>query len=191
VKNSSEVPKNLPKIFFFTDRKRVEDIFKVVRNLPKNTAIIIREYDFDYLERLDFARKISLIAKQNNQKIFVGKSLEIAREIDADGVHFSDKDRKVPRTSNLQNMLLSYSCHSLKSLAKARKLNPDLVFFSPIFVTNSHLNQKPVGVFALRNFVKKSAIPTYALGGINRSTIKLLSGSNIAGIGAIDYLLKT
>ena len=57
--------KKLPKMFFFTDRNRVDDIFFVVQNLPKNSAIIIREYDLNSSRRLDFARKISIIAKKN------------------------------------------------------------------------------------------------------------------------------
>jgi thiamine-phosphate pyrophosphorylase len=209
-KTNPQMTKNLPKMFFFTNRKRVENIFDVVANLPKNSGIIIREYDLKYSDRLEFAQKISALAFKNGQMVLVGKDIGLAKEIGADGIHFSDFDddiflertphrrrptlRGAPNSSSkksfLPKMILSYSCHHPKSLSKAKKLKADLVFFSPIFSTKSHPNKKPVGVFALRNFVKKTNIPVFALGGIDKKNVKLLAGSNICGIGGISIFQK-
>ena len=43
---------------FFTDRKKISDFEKTIKNLPKNSIIIIREYDLDKNLREDFAKKI-------------------------------------------------------------------------------------------------------------------------------------
>ncbi|MFT6077795.1 MAG: thiamine-phosphate pyrophosphorylase [Myxococcota bacterium] len=194
VKTNLKAVKNLPQMFFFTDRKRIENIFEVVEYLPKNTAIIIREYDLEYSDRLEFSQKIAAIAKQNKQIVLVGKSWKLARQIRADGVHFSDLDSNIFLPQNCKKMILSFSCHHPKSLIRAKKLNADLVFFSPVFATKSHPNKKPVGIFALRNFAKrtslKSNIPTFALGGINENNVKLLSGAFVSGFGGISNFLR-
>ena len=83
-------------------------------------------------------------------------------------------------------MLISYSCHSSNSLKKAQKIGADLVFYSPIFKSGSHLDKKPIGIFALRNFVKQSSFPVFALGGIDKKNINLLKNTGIAGIGGIS-----
>jgi thiamine-phosphate pyrophosphorylase len=193
-KSKIKMINNLPKMFFFTDRKRAGNIFETVKNLPQNTAIIIREYDLDYLSRLEFAKKIALIAKSKKQKILVGKSWKLAHEIRADGVHFSDLDSVFKIPACRKKMILSFSCHQPKSLNIAKKINADLVFFSPVFATESHPNKKPVGIYALRNFAKKAHleanIPTFALGGINKNNLRLLSGAGVCGFGGISSFCK-
>ena len=58
---------------FFTDRKKISDFAQVIKNLPKNSIIIIREYDLDKEDREIFARKIAALARAQSLKILVGK----------------------------------------------------------------------------------------------------------------------
>ncbi len=186
----SPLVKKLPKMFFFTDRKRVKNIFAVVENLPKNSAIIIREYDLDEPQRLDFAQEIMAIAKKKSLKVLVGKNWQLAVKIKADGVHFSDWEpmKQLPKHRNNQpkDFLVSYSCHSEKAVRKAQKYGCDLIFYSPIFATKSHLGQRPIGSLKLRNLASKTTTPIYALGGVNEKNIQTLINSHIAGIGGIS-----
>ncbi len=185
-KTTSTAVKNLPAMFFFTDRKRVADIFSVIQKLPKNTAVIIREYDLSTQERLEFSQKIIRISKPQQLKIFVGKDLYLAKKIKADGVHFSDFTKNIKSWQIPKNMLISYSCHSIKSVTQAKNIKANLVFYSPIFKSDSHPNQKPSGIYTLRKFAKQNPIATYALGGINQKNIKSLNNTNISGIGGIS-----
>ncbi len=186
VKSKSSSKKKLPKMFFFTDRNRVKDIFNVVQNLPKNSAIIIREYDLNNSQRFDFASQISDLARKKSLKVFVGKDVELAKKIQADGVHFSDLEGLKSHNNLGRNFLVSYACHSEKSVRKAQKFGCDLIFYSPIFSTKSHPNQKTIGSLKLRNLASKITIPIYALGGIDENNIKILTNSHVAGIGGIS-----
>lgn len=202
--------KNLPALFFFTDRKRFADIFAVVGNLPQGTAIIVREYDLSDEKRLVFSQQIIKIAQVRSLKVLIGKDWQLAIKVRADGVHFSDLDLSLPTLSsqvkrwivgcrrrsltsfrvagvnNAKNLLFTYSCHNSKSIVKAKKLGVDLIFYSPIFATKSHPNQKPLGTLQLRNIALKTSLPVYALGGINEKNIKQLKGCGIFGIGGIS-----
>jgi len=187
--------KNLPKMFFFSDRNRIFNVPDVVKNLPDSCAVIIREYDLGFDERAKFCQEIILIAKNGgkNLKVLVGKDWNLAEKIGADGVHFSDLDRGFANPKNLpenrRNMILSYSCHSPKSINQAEKFNANLVFYSPIFASRSHLNQPPIGLDGLRSFIKKTTLPVYVLGGVNEKNIKLLRNINISGVGGISMFL--
>lgn len=177
-------------MFFFSNEARVKNIFYVIENLSKNSAIIIREYDLNTSQRLDFAKKIINAAKKRSIKVFIGKDWRLAIKLKADGVHFSDYDNiakccwKSHKIS--KKLLISYSCHSQKLIKKAEKYGCDLIFYSPIFATQTHPQQKPVGIFELRKLISKTSIPIYALGGIDKKNIKILNNCNIAGIGGIS-----
>lgn len=144
-------------------------------------------------DREVFARKIINLARPKGFKILVGKDINLAKKVKADGIHFSDFD-KLPliflkRESFTKKFLFSFACHSLKSVLKAKKLKSDMIFISPIFATNSHPDQKTIGLKNLAKFSFNSKNPhyLYALGGINKVNIKAIAKLNLGGFGAIEF----
>lgn len=183
--------KKLPTFFLFTDRKRFKDIFQIISFLPKNTAIIIREYDLDYKARLDFINKVKAIACKKSLPILIAKNLKLALETNVNGVHFTDFDKYWfnylhYKKSAKRNFLFTCCCHNAFSLQKADKLGMDAIFYSPIFNTQSHPKRKSLGVMNLRKSTLKTNSAIYALGGINEKNIKLLKNCAIAGIAGIS-----
>ncbi len=189
----------LVKSVFFSDQKKVKNIEESIKKLPKNSAIIIREYHLNDKERLRFAKKIVKLTKKRGIKTLIGKNIALAKEIGADGVHFSDFD-KLPinlRTNRKfkKNFIFSYSCHSERSLQKAYKINPDMVFISPIFKTTSHPGTKALGLKNLAKIAFKNKnhsylpLKIYALGGINLVKLKSIRKLPISGFGAIDLFI--
>jgi thiamine monophosphate synthase len=149
---------------FFTDRKKTPDLEKIITNLPKNSAVIIREYDLDKSSRENFAKKIARLIKnlnltQNKQlKIIIGKDFALALKIKADGIHFSDFER-IPlqffkKKSFPQKFIFSIACHSFRSVIKSLKLKPDIIFISPVFPTTTHLHTKSPIKNPVKNPVK-------------------------------------
>jgi thiamine-phosphate pyrophosphorylase len=185
---------------FFTDRKKISDFEKTIKNLPKNSIIIIREYDLDKNLREDFAKKIINLAKPLGLRILVGKDIFLAKKLGADGVHFSDLD-KLPlqflkKKSFEKKFIFSFACHSEKSFLKSKKLRADLLFFAPIFPTTSHVGAKAIGLkkFAEITFKNRDSgyfsPQIYALGGIDSKNIRTLRKLPISGFGAIDLFQK-
>ncbi len=185
---------------FFTDRSKVSNFEKTIASLPKNSAIIIREYDLDKKSREIFARKVVSLARPRGLKILVGKDLKLAREIKADGVHFSDFDRLTPqffkKKSFPKKFIFSLACHSFKSILRVGKLRADLVFISPIFPTTSHSDAKIFGLHNLAKIAVKTKKPSYvlppvfALGGVNLENIKSIRKLGISGFGGIELFTK-
>lgn len=176
------------------------DFEKVIKSLPKNSTIIIREYDLDEASREEFAKKIIALARPKKLKILVGKSFALAKKIKADGVHFSDFD-KLPlnflkKKSFPKKFIFSLACHSAKSVLNSAKSKPDMIFLSPIFSTTSHADVKALGLKNLAKTAFKNRNhnyllpPIFALGGINLNNIKSVRKLGISGFGAIDLFLK-
>lgn len=182
---------------FFTDRKKVKNFEQVIKTLPKNSIIIIREYDLDEESREIFAKNIISLARPRGLKILAAKSFSLARKIKADGVHFSDRDilplQFFKKKSFPKNFIFSFAAHDFRVL---NKIKADMIFLSPIFATSSHPDTKPLG---LRNLAKISlktrkahyfSPPVYALGGVNAQNLKSLRKLGIHGFAAIDLFSK-
>jgi len=182
---------------FFTDRKKISDLEKVIKNLEKNSAIIIREYDLPKKDRKAFAKKIFAYTKSRpDLKLLVGKDLALAYELKADGVHFSDFDKlplQIRQKNFRKKFIFSFACHNFKALLRAQKLKPNMIFISPIFPTSSHVGAK---IFGIRNLAKIAVQNKkqnyiwgniYALGGITKNNVGMIKKLPLRGFGAIDY----
>lgn len=196
--------KDLPVSVFFSNRAFITSLESTIKHLPKNSAIIIREYDLEEKDREIFAKKIAALARPLGLKILVGKDLSLAKKIKADGVHFSDFDKLPLQFISQKNFpekfprkfIFSFSCHNLKSALKAEKSGFDMIFISPIFPTTSHLNTKNIGLKNLAKIsLKTKSTPYcessfYALGGINSQNLSSIRKLNLAGFGAISLFLN-
>lgn len=176
------------------------NIENIIKNLPKDCAIIVRQYEMSKAQRENFAQKIIATARPLGLKILIAKDFALAKKLKADGVHFSDQDSlkinfKIAK-KYCRNFIFSFSCHSLKSVLKAFKLKPDVIFISPIFATSSHLDAKILGIKNLAKITLKTKSKNYcnsaiyALGGINENNLIAIRKLKIAGFGAIDLFLK-
>ena len=192
--------KDLPVSVFFSNRAFITSLESTIKHLPKNSAIIIREYYLEEKDREIFAKKIVALARPLGLKILVGKDLSLAKKIKADGVHFSDFDKLPLQFFQQKNFpekfIFSFSCHNLKSALKAQKSGFDMIFISPIFPTTSHLNTKNMGLKNLAKIsLKTKSTPYcessfYALGGINSQNLSSIRKLNLAGFGAISLFLN-
>lgn len=188
---------------FFSDRIKFNNQKNLIKNLSKNSAVIFREYDLNFPDRYSMAIELKKILNPKN-KFLVAKDFTLVKKIKADGIHFSDLDKKIPinflnKKSFPKNFIFSLALHpknNFRSLGLIKKYQPDWIFISPIFATTSHVNQSSIGIikfskliFKIKNFAcknKKFMPKIYALGGINFGNLKILSKLQISGFGAID-----
>ena len=132
-KKSLDSKKILSPIFFFTDRKKNIDLNQVIKNLPKNTNIILREYALNENARLLILQKIHDLFYQKKLSLIIGKSFNSQMLRYINGVHYSDLDfnknlfikRNFCKNSNL---IFTISMHKLINLHKISLLKPDVIF---------------------------------------------------------------
>ncbi len=138
--------------------------------------------------------KIQKLAKKYRHKLIIGKDFDLAKKIKADGYHFSDFDLKNTKNHAFQlknhqknrNFTISLACHNLNSIKKAQNSNIDLLFFSPIFPTNSHKKAKIQGIFNLKRAKTASKIPIFALGGVKNANLHKIHRIKVDGVAGIE-----
>ncbi len=140
--------------------------------------------------RAILAKNLLKISRQKGIKFIIGKDFNLAKNIGADGCHYSDNmpiDHRALRQNNKKNgFILSYSCHSLKSVFFVKKIKADIVFISPIFDTTTHPDSKSLGKigYLKAKFHFPQIMP---LGGVDHKNITFFKKIGALGFGAIDY----
>jgi thiamine-phosphate pyrophosphorylase len=82
------------------------------------------------------------------------------------------------------------AAHSSRGLTVARLAGADAALLAPVFSTASHPDRQPLGALRARMMATRAGLPVYALGGISAQTIARLNDAQLAGIAAIDGLLR-
>jgi len=153
ITNLSESSK---KLFLNQLQNRIDDGLKMIQ---------VREKDISLENLKMFSKEVVSICKPQGVKVIINSYVDLAYEIEADGVHLTSKDlhniKKRP-----QNLIVSASCHTQEDFNIADKMNINFAVLSTVKKTLSHPNTKPMGWNKFQQIVNKSNIPIYALGGL-------------------------
>jgi len=175
----------VPCLFFMTDAKRITNPEHVITQLPKGSAVIIRDYDLH--DRKVHADKLIKLAKKSGLMTLVAGDAELARHLKADGLHLPEFMLWQAAANYTGFTIVTASCHTIRALKRAATLGVDAATFSPIYPTESHVGAKNKGVSYLSAILKIPHIPNViALGGINAKRERLLARLPIAGIAGIS-----
>ncbi len=155
------------------------------------TAIQVRRKNGDSRDFFDLAILLSE-SLPSGFPLIVNARLDIAREIDAKGVHLPEDHMPVSRYREKEpSLVYGVSCHSLEAARAAEKEGADYLVFGPVFETASKAGYgSPKGLEALRKVVGAVSVPVVGIGGIreeNMAGIQETGAAGIAVIGALAY----
>jgi thiamine-phosphate pyrophosphorylase len=193
--NSRTGGSGIPPLLYMTDETRVPNPLPEIMKLKAGSGVIVRHYLFG--NKIALAKAIQLVCRERRLLFLVGGDFELARKLDADGIHLPDHSLKTPTLAirawqQRPNKLVTAAVHSARSLLKCDALGVDAALISPVFTTKSHTetenNKKTLGILGLIKMSRLCRVPVYALGGItNKNAIQLLKSRviGIAGIGIV------
>jgi thiamine-phosphate pyrophosphorylase len=176
----------LPPLILMTDDERLADPLAAARALPRGSMVILRTRK--RAEREWLARALRAIARARGLRLLVAGDPDLAARIGADGIHLPEIERQHAAhwRARRANWIITTSAHSLSAVTSAR--HADAVIVAPVFGTASHPGAATLGALRLRLLAQHSALPVYALGGIDARTVQKLSNARLAGIAAIGAL---
>jgi thiamine-phosphate pyrophosphorylase len=171
-------------------------------------TVLLREKDLAQAERMVLAAAIAKSLAPVDGALVVASDGDLAREIDATGVHlatddpaereFFERQRLLSNQSGSKNvlpsgggrLLVGRSCHSADELRAAQAEGVDYATLSPVWVTASKPGYGPgLGLPGLADAVATvPGLPVYALGGVGpgRAAACLAAGATgVAVMGAI------
>ena len=190
--------KELLKLYFIcgTTTCLGKDLYTVVEDALKGgiTLFQFREKGKGALEgkeKLELAIKLQNICKKYNVPFIVNDDIELALEIDADGVHVGQDDLGVDEIRKLMpDKIIGLSIGNEEELKQSKVEYVDYVGVGPVYVTQSKDDAGGAigyeGLELMRRFLPQ--MPLVAIGGIQTQHIKDVMKTNVDGVSIISAI---
>jgi thiamine-phosphate pyrophosphorylase len=116
---------------------------------------------------------------------------EAARTVCAAGIHLPGRWRAEQVGTARIAGTVSVGCHSVGEVAVARASGADMALLSPIFMTESHPEARPLGLEMLTTASQTAGkIPVFALGGVTAANAASCIEAGAAGVAGIRTFLS-
>ncbi|MFT4252717.1 MAG: thiamine phosphate synthase [Caulobacter sp.] len=176
----------LPRLLFFTDPARTPDPESIAEHLPTGAGIVYRP--FDAADAVERGLRLADIACRRGLLLLAGADAALAQAIGADGVHLPQRLVATAPAVRAAHPAwrLTAAAHDAAAVRAAEAARIEAVVVSPVFTSNSPSAGAPLGVQGLAAIAGESALPVYALGGVNAKTAGALVGSGVYGLAGIE-----
>jgi thiamine-phosphate pyrophosphorylase len=138
------------------------------------------------------AQRVAECVRNAGGIFIVNDRADVARAVDADGVHVGQDDLPVESTRALlgPGKLIGYSTHVLEQVREADHSTADYVAFGPIFPTASKENPDAVvGLGGLGQARKATRKPLVAIGGITPENARAVIEAGADSVAVIRGLV--
>ncbi len=144
-------------------------------------------------DALALSGRIVALAREHGQRVLINKDPALAREVDADGVHFDDP-RMTPDEARAvmgAGRLVGYTCgNDIDRVEWAQQQGADYISFCSIFPSPSVDECEIVPLTMVRAAKERVRIPVFASGGITPDNVGAVLDAGADGIAVISAILK-
>ncbi|VVD77189.1 thiamine phosphate synthase [Pandoraea eparura] len=106
----------------------------------------------------------------------------------ADGWHLTSARLMTCQSRPAGWKLVSAACHDAAQVERATRLGLDFITLSPVLVTATHPDAKPLGWPAFTALAAQTSLPVFALGGMRADALTSARNAGAYGIAAIRAL---
>lgn len=195
MKFSKEEIRSSMLLYAVTDRmwlKEGQSLVDVCRDVLGHgaTFLQIREKDLNEAEFEQEAQLLKALCAQFKVPFVVNDSVEIAMDIDADGVHVGQSDIKGRdiRAMIGPDKILGISAGTVEEAKAAEAAGADYIGVGAVFGTSTKKDARNLAGDALRKIAASVQIPVVAIGGISKDTLPQLAGSGVDGIAVVSAI---
>ena len=181
-------------LYAVTDRHWLngESLYSQVEKALKGgaTFIQLREKNLGEEEFLAEAKEIARLCKSYHVPFVINDNVDIALEIDADGVHVGQSDMEADdvRAKLGPDKIIGVSAQTVEQAVLAEKRGADYLGVGAVFHTNSKADVAEVSRETLKAICDAVDIPVIAIGGISKENVSELAGTGICGIAVISAI---
>lgn len=174
---------------FSLGRKDEEILMEVAQSKCKIIQLRDKNYSTEnFLSKAIFFRKIT---KKNKMLLIINDNVEIAKKVEADGVHLGQTDKKINLAREIlgKNYIIGISCHNKFHAIEAEKNGANYINIGPIYATNTKKNVIPLGedkIMAISNCLQK--IPFTVMGGIKQKHFPQLINSGARQLAMVTEI---
>ena len=157
------------------------------------TLIQLREKNLGYEVFKYEALEIQRLCREHDIPFIVNDNVNLAREVDADGVHVGQDDMEAGSVRRLigAGKILGVSVRTPEEAVRAEAQGADYLGAGAVFHTGSKSDAVDITHEALREICGSVKIPVVAIGGISLKNARELSGTGIAGLAVISAIFAS
>ena len=156
-----DVRQYLPELWLLSDERNDVALEGALAKLPRGSGFIYRHYHLPSGARLARFLELARIARTRDHLVILADSAQTAGEWGADGIYGAPR-----MLGRREGLLRLATAHGLREIGDANRAGADAVLLSPVFVTRSHPEAKPLGPLRFRLLSALSQAPVIALGGM-------------------------
>ncbi len=139
------------------------------------------------------------ITRGSSTRFIVNDDVEVARKVDADGLHLGQTDMTIGAARRLwpgsESKIFGLSTHgeaqALAASAAAPGDAPDYIGVGPVHATPTKRVADPVlGVTRAAAIIRQSKLPAVAIGGIDRDGLPALLAAGIRHFAVVRYVCQ-
>jgi thiamine-phosphate pyrophosphorylase len=156
------------------------------------TCVQLREKTCSTREFITQALSIKDHLKRHNVPLIINDRVDIARAVNADGVHLGQSDMPIEMAKAIlkDSMIIGISAESLEDAVQAEKDGADYIGVSPIYATPSKTDAaSPLGLEGLREIRKSVKIPLVGIGGLNRENAGEVINNGADGVAVVSAIV--
>ena len=170
----------LPKVFCFINNYKKS----YIKRLPKNTAIIYRNYNKN-INKAEIT-KIKTLCKKDNRKFFLANNIKIAIQLNLDGVYIPsfNKELKINYFTKKKKFKILGSAHNISEIRQKENQRVNCIFLSPVFITKK--SNKFLGIYKFNNLANLTSKKIVCLGGIKKNNLKKIKLLNTYGFSSVS-----
>ena len=154
------------------------------------TCVQLREKNLDEAAFLEEAKEIHDLCAQYGVPFVINDNVEIAVQINADGVHVGQSDMKVGDVRKKLGLdkIIGASAQTVEQALEAKEHGADYLGVGAVFPTGSKVDAVAVSHETVKAICEAVDIPVIAIGGITADNVKELAGTGICGIAVISAI---
>lgn len=181
-------------LYAVTDRMWLngETLYSQVEKSLKGgaTFIQLREKDLNDGEFLREAIELKALCKEYRVPFVIDDNVDIAVEMDADGVHVGQSDMEAGdvRAKLGPDKIIGVSCGNLEEALLAQERGADYVGVGAMFPTDTKADAGDVTFETLKEICDALTIPVVAIGGIKATNLESFRGTGIAGVAVVSAI---
>lgn len=154
------------------------------------TFMQIREKELSYQAFVELAQEVKKVTDEYSVPYVVNDEVEIAKMIDADGVHIGQSDKALVEARQIlgPDKIIGVSAQTVEQALEAEQNGADYLGVGSIFSTSTKLDADDVSMMTLKAICDAVSIPVVAIGGINKGNILDLKGTNVDGVAVVSAI---
>jgi thiamine-phosphate pyrophosphorylase len=147
----------------------------------------LREKSLDEDAITRSARTYRRLCNTHSALFIVNDDPFLARSCDADGVHLGQDDMPAAEARELlgPEAIIGLSTHSEEQIAAAAEAPVDYISVGPIWETPTKEGRPGVGTALVEHAAANTALPFFAIGGIDRDNVAEVIAAGATRIGAV------